>query len=93
MPKRIIFRPGRNQIGVIQGHGYSDIEMRSMGDGVAYKIGPYHSKAVYHNTAQAWYDAIRPQRITFAHLLVPDLATEADNARLYQEGRLAGCYA
>jgi len=95
MSKRIIFRPGNGQIGVIQGHNYSEIEVGPVdtdhGTVYRYKIGPYLSKHEYANPASARYDAIRPQRITLARQLVPDVITEADHATMHtHEGRLAG---
>ncbi len=79
MSKRIMFRPGEDQIGLIQDHGFSDIKVGpDNGGSYRYKIGPYFSAEKYHNSVSAWFDARRPQRITFAHLLVPDLVTESD---------------
>ena len=94
MTKRIIIKvdPIRNQLGVIQDHGYGDVLVGPMetdqGTAYFYKIGPYISKNPYANSASAWYDARRPQRITLDGELEPDLETEASNMR---EAEL--CYA
>lgn len=73
----ITFKPSPESIGTITGQTYEDIRVGPVdtnhGTTYRYMIGVYWSEHEYFNPASAWYDARRPQLITFSNRLTPDV--------------------